>query len=40
MRSNPHFQPRVELTMGNELDIARIDKDWKENPRWRGVRSG
>jgi isocitrate lyase len=26
--------------MGNELEIARIEKDWKENPRWRGVRRG
>src|ERR1700704_7035031 len=26
--------------MSRDLEIARIRKDWAENPRWRGVKRG
>ncbi|HVS26148.1 MAG TPA: isocitrate lyase [Burkholderiales bacterium] len=26
--------------MNNDLEIARIKKDWAENPRWKGVKRG
>jgi isocitrate lyase len=26
--------------MNNELEIAKLKKDWAENPRWKGIKRG
>ena len=26
--------------MNNELEIAKLKKDWAENPRWKNIKRG
>ena len=26
--------------MNNELEVAKLKKDWAENPRWKGIKRG
>ncbi len=41
MRSKSQLPTEPEESpMSRDLEIARIRKDWTENPRWKGVRRG